>query len=57
MLTATSVKVLRTLPELEGIRPEWESWPGNRDSEMDTYLMCLRSNPGDGSAARCGGRT
>jgi len=45
MLTATSVKVLRTLPELEGIRPEWESWPGNRDSEMDTYLACLRSNP------------
>ena len=45
MLTAASVKVLRTLPELEGIRPEWESWSGNRDSEMDTYLTCLRSNP------------
>jgi hypothetical protein len=45
MHTAASVKVLRTLPELEGIRREWECWPGNRDSEMDTYLTCLRSIP------------
>ena len=43
--TAASVRVLRTLQELEGIRPEWESWSGNRDSEMDTYLACLRSIP------------
>jgi hypothetical protein len=45
MRTAASVKVLRTLPELEEIRREWESWSGNRDSEMDSYLACLRSNP------------
>jgi hypothetical protein len=45
MPTAASVKVLRTLPEFEGIRHEWESWPGNRDSEINTYLACLRSNP------------
>ncbi|MGB7602785.1 MAG: GNAT family N-acetyltransferase, partial [Candidatus Sulfotelmatobacter sp.] len=44
-ISEVSVKVLRTLPELEGIRREWESWPGNRDSEIETYLMCLRSIP------------
>lgn len=42
---AVSVNVLRTLPELERIRREWQSWPGNRDSEMDTYLACLQANP------------
>jgi GNAT acetyltransferase-like protein len=41
-----SVRVLRTLPELEGIRRDWESWPGYRDSEMESYLTFLRSNPG-----------
>jgi hypothetical protein len=45
ILTGTSVKVLRTLPELEDIRRAWESWPGNRDSELDTYLACLQSIP------------
>ncbi len=45
IVTAASVKVLRTLPELEDIRRAWESWPGNRDSEMDTYLACLQSIP------------
>jgi hypothetical protein len=45
MISKTSVRVLRTIPELEAIRDAWESWPGNRDSEMDTYLACLRSIP------------
>ena len=45
-MPTASVKVLRTLPELETIRHEWESWPGNRDSEMETYLMCLQFIPG-----------
>jgi hypothetical protein len=40
------VRVLRTIAELEEIREVWECWPGNRDSEIDTYLMFLRSNPG-----------
>jgi hypothetical protein len=40
-----SVKALRTLAELEEIRCEWESWPGNRDSEVESYLTFLRSNP------------
>src|ERR1700683_64118 len=43
--SALHVRVLRTLPELEEVRSLWESWPGNRDSEMDSYLMFLRSNP------------
>jgi hypothetical protein len=40
-----SVKVLRSIAELEPIRQVWESWPGNRDSQMDPYLSFLRSNP------------
>ena len=45
MSTAASVKVLRAVTELDTLRREWESWSGNRDSEMDTYLACLRSIP------------
>ena len=44
--TIASVKVLRTLPELEKIRHEWQSWPGNRDSEMESYLTLVGTNPG-----------
>jgi len=40
-----SVKVLKTVEELEGIRAAWESWPGNRDSEIDSYLTFLRFSP------------
>jgi len=40
------VKVFREIADLETIRPIWESWPGNRDSELDSYLTFLRSNPG-----------
>ncbi|MGA8491161.1 MAG: GNAT family N-acetyltransferase [Terriglobales bacterium] len=45
MRTTASVNVLRTLPELEAIRREWQSWPGNRDSEMESYLTLVRTNP------------
>jgi len=38
------VRVLKTLTDLEGVRSAWESWPGNRDSEMDSYLAFLKSN-------------
>jgi hypothetical protein len=44
MNNETLVSVLRDVEELEGIREAWESWPGNRDSEMDSYLMFLRSS-------------
>src|SRR5271169_5382935 len=38
------VKVLRAVAELETIREVWESWPGNRDSEMNSYLKFIESN-------------
>lgn len=40
-----SVRVLRSVPELEEIRAAWESWPGYRDSDMDFYLTVLRWCP------------
>ena len=45
MESAVHVRVLKTLPELQEIREVWESWPGNRDSEMESFLMFLRSDP------------
>jgi hypothetical protein len=46
MESESVVKVLRAIPELEEIREVWESWPGNRDSEMESYLTFLRTHPG-----------
>lgn len=46
MCTQASVRALRTLSEVEEIRRQWESWPGYRDSDIDSYLTFLRSNPG-----------
>src|SRR5690242_19170967 len=40
-----SVRTLRKIVELEEIRDAWESWLGNRDSQMDPYLSLLQSNP------------
>jgi CelD/BcsL family acetyltransferase involved in cellulose biosynthesis len=42
---AVEVRVLRSLAELEEIRPYWESWPGHPESRMDFYLSLLRSTP------------
>lgn len=39
------VQILRSVVELDQVREAWKSWPGNRDSETDSYLMFLRSNP------------
>jgi len=39
------VHILRGLPEIEEIRPIWESWPGNRDSDIDVFLTVCRSSP------------
>jgi Acetyltransferase (GNAT) domain len=40
------IRVLKTVPELEEIRLQWNLWPGNRDSQMEPYLSFLQSNPG-----------
>lgn len=40
-----TVRVLRSVPELEEIRHAWDSWPGHRDSNMDFYLTVLRWCP------------
>jgi hypothetical protein len=44
MPNEATVQVLKSVPELEIIREVWESWPGNRDSQMEPYLSHLRSN-------------
>ena len=40
------VRVLRSPPELEGIREHWSKWPGHRDADIDFYLMVVQSLPG-----------
>lgn len=45
MADGVSVKILSAVTDLEAIREVWESWPGNRDSEMESYLGFLQSNP------------
>lgn len=40
-----AVRTLRQLPEIEEVRHCWETWPGNRDSEINTFLMFVNSNP------------
>jgi len=37
-------RVLKTVPELERIQSFWNSCPGNRDSEFESYLTFLRTN-------------
>lgn len=49
------VRVLKTFPELEEIRPEWESWPGNRDSEMTFLLHLCADKSRKRAPARAGG--
>ena len=44
MSSPLSVRILRTLPELEEVRQVWQSWPGNRDSEMESYTTFVQSN-------------
>jgi hypothetical protein len=38
-------RVLRTLHELEEVREPWESWTGNRDSQIDCFLSVVQSRP------------
>jgi len=39
-----TIRTLRSVVELEQVREAWSSWPGNRDSEMESYLRYLQSN-------------
>jgi hypothetical protein len=40
-----SVRVLRTLPELETLRDVWSSWKGHRDSDIDFFVEFIRTRP------------
>jgi hypothetical protein len=33
------------MPELEALREAWTTWPGQRDSDIDFYMMIVRSYP------------
>jgi len=46
MPSEASIRVLRAVSELEEVRGEWESWPGHRDSEIESYSNFVRTNPG-----------
>jgi len=46
MNSQAQLRILRTLPEVEEIRPAWESWPGHRDSDIDFFSNVVESNPG-----------
>ena len=43
MVSETTVRVLRTLSEVEEIRPWWGSWQGNPDADIDLYLSFFRA--------------
>jgi Acetyltransferase (GNAT) domain len=39
------IRIARDFAEVETLRDAWSRWPGHRDSEIDFYLMILRSYP------------
>ena len=39
------VRTVQSLQEIEALRSVWSSWPGNRDSDVHSFLTFLRSNP------------
>lgn len=43
MVSETTVRVLRTLSEVEEIRPSWGSWQGNPDADIDLYRSFFRA--------------
>jgi hypothetical protein len=42
MVPEATVRVLRTLSEVEEIRASWASWQGNPDADIDFYLSVFR---------------
>lgn len=43
--SSLKVTVARSVMEIEALRAAWMEWPGNRDSDIDFYLMILRTYP------------
>lgn len=43
MVPEATVRVLRTISEVEEIRPSWGSWQGNPDADIDFYLSFFRA--------------
>ena len=41
----TSVRVIRSIPELEGLRSTWVSWQHHPNCDIDRYLTVVRSRP------------
>lgn len=37
------IRIARSLPEVEALRDSWSSWGGHRDSDIDFYLMIVKS--------------
>lgn len=44
-VSGTTVRILRTVAEVEGIRSFWISLVGTRDSDIDVVLTLVRSDP------------
>jgi hypothetical protein len=44
MSSDVNMCVLRSLSEIEQIRPVWESWPGNPESDLDFYVNIVKSS-------------
>jgi hypothetical protein len=42
---SVQIRVARDFAEVEALRGAWSKWPGHRDSEIDFYLMIVRSYP------------
>lgn len=41
--TEIEIRVARSMSEVEALREVWAGWPGHRDSDIDFYLMIVRS--------------
>jgi hypothetical protein len=39
------IRIARSVSEVEALREPWTKWPSHRDSDIDFYLMIVRSYP------------
>jgi hypothetical protein len=42
---SAEIRAARSVAEVEALRPAWAGWPAHRDSDIDFYLMIVRSRP------------